>query len=514
MRIIMTSEQFSHDNRRILLCSAYSVVEPLGLLHLAGIARQEGWEPKIAMVRGNNFASLDDIARDYKPDLLGFSIYTGNHVQVFNYLDTFRMKNNIPVVVGGPHPTYFPNESTRHADWVVLSEGFRGLRKILRGEAQKGIVPLFRQEKFPVPDREGFYRDYPEHKKNPIKSVITQVGCPYSCTYCYNSSTLTAIEPELSKNDLQIMKTSLGRRLKLFPKSNRSIDEVIREIEEVVRVSPETKVIYFQDDVFGIDNEWIKQFKDKFRKYGLTFHAQLRFERADPEKTNGRERLELMREAGCTGITYAVECANSMIREEVLNRSMRNEVIFRTLAHMKQLGMRCRIEQMIGLPYGATTKETPVNLAADLETLKLNVQLREQTGLPTVAWASIFSPYHGTVLGKYCTEHGFYRGDYSDIPINFFGRSAMRFPRQWIGPKLNKEEQGFWLSEEENEKYKDQMKLLREIFQLSARLPAGHKFAKKFIEEGKFKDGCGAIEALSNDLRAHAYDYELYGVGI
>ena len=67
-----------------------------------------------------------------------------------------RLKKDYPdiiTVIGGPHATYFPSEAEKHADYVVMSEGFHSLRKILKGEAEKGIMPMKEKEQFPHPDR-------------------------------------------------------------------------------------------------------------------------------------------------------------------------------------------------------------------------------------------------------------------------------------------------------------------------------------------------------------------------
>ena len=44
--------------KRLLLGAAYSVIEPLGLLHLAGFARDLGWERKIVLVKEHDFETL------------------------------------------------------------------------------------------------------------------------------------------------------------------------------------------------------------------------------------------------------------------------------------------------------------------------------------------------------------------------------------------------------------------------------------------------------------------------
>ncbi len=175
--------------KRILFGASYSVIEPLGLLHLGGLARDEGWDRNYFLVRDHNYEEFFRVVREFKPDLVGFNVYTGNHLQLH---DAFRRlkkdKPAITTVVGGSHPTYFPQESLQTADFVVMSEGFGALRKILRGELEKGIHPMNGVERFPHPDRATFYSFYTEHAKSRIKSFITMTGCPYKCTYCYNSS--------------------------------------------------------------------------------------------------------------------------------------------------------------------------------------------------------------------------------------------------------------------------------------------------------------------------------------
>ena len=495
--------------KNVLLGASYSVIEPLGLLHLSGVAKQEGYKPKIRMFETNDFSPIEQAVREMDPDFLGMTVYTGNHTQVFNYLDKFRQKYpDIPVILGGPHATYYPKDSLKHADYVVLSEGFDGFRRILKGEAKKGVVPLLKQENFPVPDREEFYTDYPNFRDSEIKSIITQTGCPFSCTYCYNSSTLDTIKEVLTPEQFQSMEKTLHPLGRLFPRSLRSVDDIIQEIRDIRKVSPFTQMIYFQDDIFvGVSNEWIKEFHQKFLPLGLSFHAQVRFEYIDPKNPKAREKLELMREAGCSGLTIAIESADPIIRKEVLNRNMDEDLMFSSFDFLNNLGYKVRTEQMLGLPCGATKEETKVNLESDLETLALNVRLKEQTGLPTMAWASIFAPYRGTKIGEYCLKHGFYSGEGDDVPETFFQRSVLRFPKQWIGPQLSPTKPEFWLSEPEQESQRTKLQLLRDLFNIFALIPEGDKLASNFLSK---KDQ--SYFSLSTETRRHLYDEVLYDI--
>lgn len=494
--------------KKVLLGASYSIIEPLGCLYLSSVARQEGWQPKIALARNGDFSDLAAVVNDFDPDVVGLSLYTGNHQQAFNFLDSLRKKRpDTQLVLGGPHATYFPEDSLKHADYIVLSEGLNGFRRILRGETSPGIVHLQRTEQAPLPDRESFYRDHPDHRSNPIKSITTQTGCPYSCSYCYNSSPFSEVSRFLNEEQRQEMEQALSPLKRLFPRSLRSVDEVVREARDIQRLSPETKMIYFQDDVFGANLEWTREFAKKFPSTGLKFHAQMRFEVANPSNQKNRESLELIRSSGCTGLTFAIESSDPTIRKEVLNRPMSEELMFKVFEYIGSLGYRARTEQMLGLPAGATTAETKVNLDADLETLELNVRLRSATGLPTMAWASIFAPYKGTKIGSYCQDHGFYNGSNNDVPASFFERSVLNFPRQWTGPSLSPDNGDAWLDPQELGQHKDRLQLLRDLFTFFALIPEGHKLAKSFLNNQDT-----SYSQLSTQMRRHLYDNVLYGI--
>jgi len=186
---------------------------------------------------------------------------------------------------------------------------------------------------------------------------------------------------------------------------------------------------------------------------------------------------------------------------------MREDLMFRVMAFLSKLGFRVRTEQMLGLPHGATSEETKTGIDLDLETLELNVKLREETGLPTMAWASIFAPYKGTRIYDYCLKHGFYSGYGEDIPTTFFESSVLKFPRKWIGPSLSPENKDAWMDEKELNDYRTKLQMLRDLFTYFAVVPAGHKLAKRFLNNPDT-----SYHSLSTDTRRHLYDTTLYEV--
>lgn len=469
--------------RRILFGASYSAIEPLGLLHLGGLARDLGWERDYVLVKDHDFDPFYEAVREFKPEFVGFNVYTGNHTQLHTALTKLRRDHpSVKVILGGPHATYFPVESSTIADYVVMSEGFKGLKKILSGSAEPGILPPMGTDMFPMPDRDVFYKYSPSHAKSPIKSVITMTGCPYTCTYCYNSSSpadLENVTPELAEQ----MVANLGRSGRLFPKNVRPVNDVVAEGKEIAEKWP-TKLVYFQDDVHGFDVKgWMTEFKHAWMtEVGMPYHAQMRWEMTAGD--SGSERLDLLKDAGCFGLTLAIEAADPHIRDEVLNRKMTDELVFDGMRKLMSRGFKVRTEQITALPYGATTKSTPINLDADLGLIELNVKLKAETKGPTMAWASTLAPYKGTKLGAYCEKYGHYKGDNNDVKDTFFERSVLRFPAEWVGPDLPESDK--WLPQDDLDRYRNQNAELRRHFNMFCLIPNGHILARSYIERGDY----------------------------
>lgn len=502
------STSAARSRPRILLGAAYSSIEPLGLLYLAGLARDLGWEPHIRLVRPGGFQAFADAVGEIKPAVVGFTCFTGNHEPV--YACFRRLKRDYPsvrLVIGGPHATYFPAMSLAYADNVVVSEGFDAMARILQDKVGPGIVYPERLMDFPLPERAQFYRDYPEHKLNPIKNLISMTGCPFACTYCYNSSTIAdTIGSNLNREEIAALQKVLGSSGRLFPLNLRDPTSVLREIEDVMELAPETKLFYWQDDTLGVAKHL--QFLDKFRhiyRLGVPFHGQTRFEMINPRTPRGREVVDIIRGIGFNGLTMAIEAADPVVRKEVLNRDMPDELIFDGCRKLSETGFRLRTEQITGLPYGATSSPTAINLEADLAILKLNLDLRRQTGLPHLSWATTLIPYLGTAMSNYCIRYGFATEEKARNPENgYHERSVLRHVRQYAGPELlsRRDDPAAWLPEADQERYREQNTHLRYNFHILAYL-SGLPDAEDFAARHLAAHTEFSVAALNDDMRAY-----------
>ena len=83
-----------------------------------------------------------------------------------------------------------------------------------------------------------------------------------------------------------------------------------------------------------------------------------------------------MRAAGGFSLTLAIESADDHVRKEVLDRATPESLMFDGMRNLRERGFRVRTEQITALPYGATSKPSPINIDADLELVELNVMLK------------------------------------------------------------------------------------------------------------------------------------------
>lgn len=496
MRVILTMEKY--------------VIEPLGIQHLLSIAKMLGWDAEVVLHESNDFEPLIKEAED--ADLVGFSIWTGAHEPAFKAADILRSRG-IPVAIGGPHATYHTDECAKHADFVSKGDSFRIWKHILQSLDGKKALPVgikrvsknvffdenAKAEEFPLPNlgREIVYSRYSDLAKSDIKSMMCSTGCPFHCTYC-NSPHLNEMYKEQGgfKHVFRV----------------RSIDDIIAEAL-YVRDNWGVKMFYFQDDIFGYDLKWLREFVRQWKnEIRVPWHCQIRLELARGK--SGAQRLDLFAEGGCSGITLAVESGNAFLREHVLLRPMDHDLIIDGCQQIMSRGMTLRTEQMLQIPFS--------NVKTDLSTLRLNYEIS-----PTMAWSSILHPFGETNIGKIAWRWGFWDRDavssiYLDRSPLRHSFKAMEIVRPHVeslrtggrfsSPLLdmyvksngNNHGQVFldgqslisiggqkslceieYLDEDDNDRYCDQMSHLQPIFNWLPKVPQGYELGEEWIRLGK-----------------------------
>lgn len=397
------------NKTRVLFVIKDFIIESLGIMYLSSALKAAGHQTDIVKADIEDFEAK---VKKFSPHIIGYSVITGHHKFFLGVNSKLKKKFNFISIFGGPHPTFFHELLKENGvDIICKGEGEAAIvdlaNKIATGEDFTNIANLWIKQngqifKNPVrpfakinslnyPDRELIYGRYKKSYDNPIKNFIGSRGCPYDCSYCYNHS-------------LKEMYSGLGPYIRI-----RTVDNFIEEIIQVKNKYP-LKMLYFQDDCFGMRLDWLEEFAEKYSKLiNLPFHIE---ERANLITENS---VALLKRAGCSGVSMAIETADDELRNKALEKTTTRQQILTAAKLLKKAGLELRTLNMLGLPGGS--------LRADLETLELNVKCK-----PDFAWSGIYQPYPRTRLGEMAIKMGLYDGNVDKISGTFFEESALDIP--------------------------------------------------------------------------------------
>lgn len=355
--------------------------------------------------KGNPKLELEKMVQDYSPDLIAFSFLSTHLIGEEEYDMCSRGLNliegvdlrDVPVLVGGLHPTFSPEEIIRNDNVDIISRGesegalielanrmqegkditdVKNLWIKINGDVHKNpprpiisdldTLPFI---DYSIYDEKSFFRPFDGKVVRGVDWEISR-GCPYGCTYC--------LTPPLKK-------IYRGQRYH----REKSIDRIVKEAEKI-KLDHNIDFIKFHDEDFlAIRTDKLRELSKKFAsRVEVKFAVEIR-----PESVT-EEKAELLREMGCEAASVGVECGNEEYRRRFLNRNMSNEQIINAAKYLRDVGIRARSFNMIGLPF--ETREMV------LETIELN----RVAGFNSCG-VSYFSPFRGTELRRLCLEEGF-----------------------------------------------------------------------------------------------------------
>jgi hypothetical protein len=123
-----------------------------------------------------------------------------------------------------------------------------------------------------------------------------------------------------------------------------------------------------------------------------------------------------LKAAGCSRVSFGLECGNESLRNLLLKKSLTDDQIRKAAAFLHQVNIPFFTYNMMGLP-GERLEDA-------FKTLELNIEIGAQC-----AWTSVFQPFPGTELAEYCLEHGFLDKPIStDEPVDTHTHSLLRQP--------------------------------------------------------------------------------------
>jgi len=202
----------------------YCEMESLGIQYLSSILRNNGHSTKLFFdphlfndtVAENLYLSrvfdyseiLVEEIREYKPDLIGFSVLSTYYEWAKKLSRKIKEKIDVPIVFGGIHPTSLPGDVMKNEfiDFVIVGEGEYPLLELVNSEFRENLYssikslcykkngeiicneirePIQDLDQVPFPDKDLFYDRLPHIKES--YTILSGRGCPHSCAYCCNN---------------------------------------------------------------------------------------------------------------------------------------------------------------------------------------------------------------------------------------------------------------------------------------------------------------------------------------
>ena len=195
-------------------------------------------------------------------------------------------------------------------------------------------------------------------------------GCPFNCTYCCNKAFKDAFAGGV-KNYLR------------WPSPQRAVDEIVYTVDHW-----NFKEFVIDDDIFTFNKKWVTEFCEKYPKHlkdKVSFECNIRVGCID------KELMQSLKDIGCSLLKFGVESGDELIRKNVLQRNMSDEVIIETYQMAREVGIGAHSFNIIGIP--GERKEHV------WKTIKMNRIIK-----PERVQVTVFYPYLGTELGNYCYD--------------------------------------------------------------------------------------------------------------
>jgi len=293
--------------------------------------------------------------------------------------------SNITTIVGGGVVSGDPENAMKalcNADYGVIGEGeitINALMYALETNSDPSVISgvVFKKndewiingdypvitnlDMLPYPDYDGFGLGMIIEKHSDKMNVLplpTSRSCPFLCTFCFHTC---------------------GNKYRQM-----SLDYVFRQIDWIVSRYP-IKYIDFQNEVFLAKQEYVIEFCNRIKSYGLQWMANTRADMISEEV------IQAMVGAGCVFVFIGVESASNIILKS-MKKGVRIEQIENAFDMCKKYGLFANGTLIFGDP-----EETWDTAVKSLNWLRQRIKWSEYYQLNNLS-ANLIWAYPGTKL--------------------------------------------------------------------------------------------------------------------
>ena len=351
---------------------------PLGLAYIAALLEQSNFKVKIldAYVEGFEnekdkgefvLVGLEDddiykVIKEFNPQFVGisgmFSTQDENVLKTCSLVKKFNP--NIPIFIGGSHPTYSVREvlANKDIDFVIMGEGeivtLNLLQKLINkedvstinglGYKKDGKISVNHKleyigdlDSLPDPARhllnmEKYIKinlpQSPYTMKDRVTQVVTSRGCSARCTFCTTTN-------------------FWGNVFRV-----RSAKRVVDEIEMLIN-DYGIEEIHFCDDNFSLNRRRAHEIMDEI------ISRNLKFAWCTPQGIAvwalDESLIEKFAKTGCYQLTFAIESGNQWVETNIMNKPLILSKVKPLVDKAHELGIGIHGFFIVGMP--GETKE-------------------------------------------------------------------------------------------------------------------------------------------------------------
>jgi len=258
---------------------------------------------------------LEPIDFDRPTDLAAISIETFTSKRGYQIATEYR-RRGVPVVMGGYHATFCPDETLEHADAVCVGEA-EGVWPSILADVQRGSLGGKHQNQEPCTAFTGFDRSIFEGKSYfKLALVETGRGCSFRCAFC----SITAFHKGRCKH--------------------RPVEDVVAEISSLSE-----RAVFIVDDNISADLRRAEYLFTALREMDIQWVGQ-----ASINVTQSPELVDLMAESGCAGLLIGFESLDETSLACMDKKVNQGIDYVHALAELRKRGIVVYGTFMMGLP--------------------------------------------------------------------------------------------------------------------------------------------------------------------